>query len=54
VLTDATKRSPGKNFTMTLAFVSKVRVESTTWLIIGAVALDALAVVVLYLETRLV
>jgi hypothetical protein len=39
---------------MTSALASKVRVESTTWLIIGAVLLDALAVVVLYLETRLV
>lgn len=39
---------------MTSALVSKMRVESTTWLIIGAVALDALAVVVLFLETRLV
>ena len=39
---------------MTSALVSKVQVEPTTWLIIGAMALDALAIAVLCLEARLV
>ncbi len=35
---------------MTSAVLGKLRFESTTWLIIAAVALDAVVAIVLYLD----